>query len=94
MCIPVTVQQQVQLQIQGKIMSMYIKCCIHNNYKFIQFSIDHIPQGQEESLYNNIPDSQFNVVDKNFMVTDQSGELASVEHTISVFRFFFNKIMM
>ena len=64
---------------------MHIQCCIHNHYKFTQFSIDHIPQGQEESLYNNILDSQFNVVDNNF---DQSGKLSSVEHIISVFSYF------
>ena len=66
-----------------------MQCCIHNNDKFTQFSVDHIPQGREESLYTNILDSQFNdVVENNNMVTDQSGKLASVEHTLSVFSFF------
>jgi hypothetical protein len=87
-CIHTTVQQQVQLQIPGEktVLSsvvFIITTCLHNSLLTLS---DHIPHVQEESLYNNILDSQFDVVDNNVGI-DQSGIyfVASVEHTISVF---------
>ena len=67
----------------------YIQCCIHNNDMFtFSFIIDHVPSVQEESLYNNILDSQFDMVNNNNRITDQSGKASSECMHIGIVNFY------